>query len=87
NSNFIMLRKVLGKGKKTSSPHKDEPVMKKKRSTRGNTSGEGGSRQPPQQQSPQEQQEGLSYDASLVENYPHLASYQHSWSDRFYLEA
>ncbi|MCI67607.1 hypothetical protein A2U01_0088866, partial [Trifolium medium] len=71
-------------GKKTNSPHEDEPV-KKKRSTRGNTSGEGGSRQQsPQPQ--QEQQEGLSYAASLVANYPHLAAYQHSWSDRFYLE-
>ncbi|MCI94580.1 hypothetical protein A2U01_0115878, partial [Trifolium medium] len=45
-----MLKKVLGKGKKTNSPHEDEPV-KKKRSTRANTSGEGGStQQPPQPQ-------------------------------------
>ncbi|MCI35563.1 hypothetical protein A2U01_0056784, partial [Trifolium medium] len=67
-----MLKKVLGKGNKTNSLHKDEPV-KKKRSTRANTSGEGGSRQqqqPPQPQ--QEQQEGLSYAAALVANYPDL---------------
>ncbi|MCI89490.1 hypothetical protein A2U01_0110779, partial [Trifolium medium] len=42
-----MLNKVLGKGKKTRSPRDEEPE-KKKRSTRGHTSGEGGSRtQPP----------------------------------------
>ncbi|MCI02417.1 hypothetical protein A2U01_0023449, partial [Trifolium medium] len=80
-----MLKKVLGKGKKTNSPHEDEPV-KKKRSTRGNSSGEGGSRQQQSPQPQQEQQEGLSYVASLVANYPNLAAYQHSWSDRFYLE-
>ncbi|MCI33847.1 hypothetical protein A2U01_0055065, partial [Trifolium medium] len=78
---------VLGKGKKTNSPHEDEPV-KKKRTTMTNTSGEGGSRQQqPPLQPQQEQQEGLSYAAALVANYPHLAAYQHSWSDRFYLEA
>ncbi|MCI81324.1 hypothetical protein A2U01_0102597, partial [Trifolium medium] len=37
-----MLKKVLGKGKKTHSPRDEEPV-RKKRSTRGNPSGEGGS--------------------------------------------
>ncbi|MCI38281.1 hypothetical protein A2U01_0059509, partial [Trifolium medium] len=78
-----MLKKVLGKGKKTNSPHEEEPV-KKKRSTRGTTSGEGGSRQQQHPQPQQEQQEGLSYAASFVANYPHLAAYQHSWSDRFY---
>ncbi|MCI54691.1 hypothetical protein A2U01_0075941, partial [Trifolium medium] len=73
-----------GKGKKTHSPRDEEPV-KKKRSTRGTTSGEGGSRsQPPQP--PQEQQRELSYAASFVVNYPYMASSQHSWSDRFYLE-
>ncbi|MCI44037.1 hypothetical protein A2U01_0065276, partial [Trifolium medium] len=72
-------------GKKTHSPHDEEPV-KKKRSTRGAASGEGGSKQqqPPQPQ--QDQQEGLSYDASLVANYPYLTAYQHPWSDRFYRE-
>ncbi|MCI85466.1 hypothetical protein A2U01_0106745, partial [Trifolium medium] len=72
----------------TNSPHEDEPV-KKKRSTRANTSREGGSRQQPQQQPPQpqqEQHEGISYVAALMANYPDLAAYQHSWSDRFYLE-
>ncbi|MCI69598.1 hypothetical protein A2U01_0090861, partial [Trifolium medium] len=45
-----MLKKVLGKGKKTHSP-RDEELVKKKRSTRGHASGEGGSRpQPPQEQ-------------------------------------
>ncbi|MCI55824.1 hypothetical protein A2U01_0077075, partial [Trifolium medium] len=72
NLNAIMLKKVLGKGKR-------------KRSTRGTTSGEGGSRQQPPQP-PQEQQEGLSYAVSLVANYPYLAAYQHPWSDRFYRE-
>ncbi|MCI28656.1 hypothetical protein A2U01_0049858, partial [Trifolium medium] len=48
-------------------------------------SGEGGSRpQPPQAQ--EEQQEGLSYAASLMVNYPYLVANQHSWSDRFYRE-
>ncbi|MCI25445.1 hypothetical protein A2U01_0046636, partial [Trifolium medium] len=81
----IMLKKVLGKGKKTHSPHDEEPV-KKKRSTRGTTSGEGGSRHQQPPQPPHVQQEGLSYAASLVANYPYLAAYQHSWSDRFYRE-
>ncbi|MCI84024.1 hypothetical protein A2U01_0105300, partial [Trifolium medium] len=36
-----MLKKVLGKGKKTHSPREEEPV-RKKRSTRGHASGEGG---------------------------------------------
>ncbi|MCI11256.1 hypothetical protein A2U01_0032356, partial [Trifolium medium] len=79
-----MLKKVLGKGKQTHPPRDEEPV-KKKRSTRGQASGEGGSRQqPPQEQ--QEQQGELSYAASLVVNYPYLAANQHSWSDRFYRE-
>ncbi|MCI08164.1 hypothetical protein A2U01_0029239, partial [Trifolium medium] len=81
-----MLKKVLGKGKKTHSPCDEEPV-RKKRSTRGHTSGEGGSRQqPPQAQEQQWQQGELSYAASLVVNYPYLAASQHSWSDRFYRE-
>ncbi|MCI16986.1 hypothetical protein A2U01_0038132, partial [Trifolium medium] len=79
-----MLKKVLGKGKKTNSPHEDEPV-KKKRSTRGSSSGKGGSSQQ-QAPQPQEQQQGLSYVASLVANYPTLLAYQHPWSDRFYHE-
>ncbi|MCI90833.1 hypothetical protein A2U01_0112127, partial [Trifolium medium] len=37
-----MLKKVLGKGKKTHSTREKEPV-RKKRSTRGHASGEGGS--------------------------------------------
>ncbi|MCI20096.1 hypothetical protein A2U01_0041257, partial [Trifolium medium] len=80
-----MLKKVLGKGKKTHST-RDEELAKKKRSTRSTPRGEGGSRQqqPPQPQ--QEQQQGLSYAASLVDNYPYLAAYQQSWSDRFYRE-
>ncbi|MCH93416.1 hypothetical protein A2U01_0014365, partial [Trifolium medium] len=79
-----MLKKVLGKGKKTHSPRDEEPV-KKKRSTRGHASGEGGSRcQPPQEQ--QEQQGELSYAASLIVNHPDLSAYQHSWSDRFHHE-
>ncbi|MCI51079.1 hypothetical protein A2U01_0072323, partial [Trifolium medium] len=48
-----MLKKVLGKGKKTNSPHEEEPV-RKKRSTRGHAHGEGGSSQ---QQPPQQSQE------------------------------
>ncbi|MCI95122.1 hypothetical protein A2U01_0116420, partial [Trifolium medium] len=36
-----MLKKVLGKGKQTHSPRDEEPV-RKKRSTRGQASGEGG---------------------------------------------
>ncbi|MCI46669.1 hypothetical protein A2U01_0067910, partial [Trifolium medium] len=79
---FIMLKKVLGKGKKTHSPREEEPV-RKTRSSRAQASGEGGSSQP---QPPQEQQGGLSYAASLIVNYPFLAAYQHSWSDRFYRE-
>ncbi|MCI62837.1 hypothetical protein A2U01_0084094, partial [Trifolium medium] len=39
-----MLKKVIGKGKKTHSPREEEPV-RKKRSTRGNVHGEGGSSQ------------------------------------------
>ncbi|MCI78673.1 hypothetical protein A2U01_0099944, partial [Trifolium medium] len=44
-----MLKKVLGKGKKTHSPREEEPV-RKIRSTRGHAHGEGGSsqQQPPQ---------------------------------------
>ncbi|MCI92675.1 hypothetical protein A2U01_0113972 [Trifolium medium] len=46
-----MLKKAFGKGKKTYSPCDEEPV-RKKRSTRSTTSGEGGSAQqpPPQAQ-------------------------------------
>ncbi|MCI82864.1 hypothetical protein A2U01_0104138, partial [Trifolium medium] len=43
-----MLRKVLGKGKQTHSSRDEEPV-RKKRSTRGQASGEGGSRPQPTQ--------------------------------------
>ncbi|MCI96156.1 hypothetical protein A2U01_0117456, partial [Trifolium medium] len=43
-SKAIMLKKVLGKGKKTNSPNEEEPV-RKKRSTRGHGGGEGGSSQ------------------------------------------
>ncbi|MCI78566.1 hypothetical protein A2U01_0099836, partial [Trifolium medium] len=75
----IMLRKVLGKGKKTNSPQEDERL--ERRGPQGaNTSGEGVSRQQPQQQPPppqQEQQRGPSYAAAFVANYPHLAAYQH----------
>ncbi|MCI46920.1 hypothetical protein A2U01_0068161, partial [Trifolium medium] len=80
-----MLKKVLGKGKKTNSPHEEEPV-RKKRSTRRHAHGEGGSsqQQPPHQS--QEQQGELSYAESFVVNYPYMASSQHSWSNRFYRE-
>ncbi|MCI17231.1 hypothetical protein A2U01_0038378, partial [Trifolium medium] len=78
-----MLKKVLGKGKQTHSPREDEPV-KKKRSTRSHARGEGGSTQQPPPQAQQDQQQG--YVASLVDNYPYLASCQRSWSDRFYRE-
>ncbi|MCI11432.1 hypothetical protein A2U01_0032532, partial [Trifolium medium] len=43
-----MMKKMLGKGKKTHPPHDEEPV-RKKRSTRDRASGEGGSRQQPTQ--------------------------------------
>ncbi|MCI73764.1 hypothetical protein A2U01_0095028, partial [Trifolium medium] len=43
-----MLRKVLGKGKQTHSS-RDEESVKKKRSTRGQASGEGGSSHQPTQ--------------------------------------
>ncbi|MCI28416.1 hypothetical protein A2U01_0049617, partial [Trifolium medium] len=67
-----MLKKVLGKGKKTHSSRDEEPV-KKKRSTRGQASGEGGSiHQPPQAQ--EEQQGELSYAAYFVVNYPYMTS-------------
>ncbi|MCI54324.1 hypothetical protein A2U01_0075574, partial [Trifolium medium] len=74
-----MLKKAFGKGKKTHSPREEEPV-RKKRSTRGLTSGEGGSSQQPPPQAPQEQPQG--YAASLADNYPYLSSNQRSWSDR-----
>ncbi|MCI01643.1 hypothetical protein A2U01_0022670 [Trifolium medium] len=80
----IMLKKVLGKGKKTHSSRDEEPV-RKKRSTRDQASGEGGSR--PQATQAQEEQQGeLSYAASFVVSYPYLTAGQHSWSDRFYRE-
>ncbi|MCI68072.1 hypothetical protein A2U01_0089331, partial [Trifolium medium] len=41
-----MLKKVLGKGKKTHSSREEEPI-RKKRSTRDRASGEGGSRPQP----------------------------------------
>ncbi|MCI34477.1 hypothetical protein A2U01_0055697, partial [Trifolium medium] len=50
-----MLRKVLGKGKKTNSPHEEEPI-RKKRSTRSHAHGEGGSSQEQPPQPSQEQQ-------------------------------
>ncbi|MCI66998.1 hypothetical protein A2U01_0088256, partial [Trifolium medium] len=59
-----MLKKVLGKGKKTHSPHDEEPI-RKKRSTRSNAHGEGGSRAQPTQ-TQEEQQGELSYAAAFV---------------------
>ncbi|MCI59974.1 hypothetical protein A2U01_0081229, partial [Trifolium medium] len=41
-----MLKKAFGKGKKTHYPREEEPV-RKKWSTRGHASGEGGSSQQP----------------------------------------
>ncbi|MCI19642.1 hypothetical protein A2U01_0040801, partial [Trifolium medium] len=49
-----MLKKVLGKGKKTHSPHDEEPI-RKKRSTRSQASGEGGSRAQPTQAQEEQQ--------------------------------
>ncbi|MCI74568.1 hypothetical protein A2U01_0095832, partial [Trifolium medium] len=69
---------------KTHPPRDDEPV-RKKRSTRDRTSGEGGSRQQPTQ-AQEEQQGELSYAGAFVVNYPYMSSGQHSWSDRFYKE-
>ncbi|MCI41100.1 hypothetical protein A2U01_0062333, partial [Trifolium medium] len=51
-----MLRKVLGKGRKTTPPH-DEELLKKKISTRASKSGKGSSRQQPQQPQPQQQEQ------------------------------
>ncbi|MCI40755.1 hypothetical protein A2U01_0061988, partial [Trifolium medium] len=78
-----MMKKMLGKGKKTHLPRDEEPV-RKKRSTRDRASGEGGSRQQPPSQTQQEQQQG--YAASLIINHPYLSANQRSWSDRFYRE-
>ncbi|MCI86129.1 hypothetical protein A2U01_0107408, partial [Trifolium medium] len=50
-----MLRKVLGKGKQTHTTRDEEPV-RKKRSTKGQASGEGGSSHQPTQA--QEAQQG-----------------------------
>ncbi|MCI55964.1 hypothetical protein A2U01_0077215, partial [Trifolium medium] len=49
-----MLKKVLGKGKKTHPP-RDEETVRKKRSTRDQASGEGGSRPQPTQAQEEQQ--------------------------------
>ncbi|MCI26542.1 hypothetical protein A2U01_0047738, partial [Trifolium medium] len=81
-----MLKRVLWKGKKTNSPHEEEPVTKK-RSSRLRKVGEGSSRPQPQEPQAQEEQQGeISYAASFVVNYPYMMSGHHPWSDRFYRE-
>ncbi|MCI54268.1 hypothetical protein A2U01_0075517, partial [Trifolium medium] len=68
------------KGKKHATPQDEEP-LKKKRSTRSTRSGEGGSGQQQQQPPQQEHQR-----EAFVARYPYLAVYEHSCSDKFYLE-
>ncbi|MCH82448.1 hypothetical protein A2U01_0003255, partial [Trifolium medium] len=76
-----MLKKVLGKGKK-STPQQEEEPSKKKRNTRSSKSGEGGSSS--QQQSPPQ---APSYVQAFVVANPFLHPNEHPWSDTFYTEA
>ncbi|MCH90069.1 hypothetical protein A2U01_0010976, partial [Trifolium medium] len=78
-----MLKKVLGKGKK-STPQLEEEPSKRKRSQRSSKSGEGSSQQ--QQQPPPPPQEP-SYAQACVAANPFIHPNQHPWSDLFYTEA